>query len=535
MSSYDSRPAEASVPKSDPDARLVKLKIEAATPFTEIRVLDARFEPVALPANTGAVEVAVTPGLYEVGFRCGDDWESQHVIAEPGRRSISVRQKTRRRKAARTRPSTASAEPPRPAAATVVVSLEPPGGGDTGGLSVALISADGAQTIAPDLTPDAGSTWCFPVAPGFWRLRINEALARQPFEMAITVVPNYVARVRAPLTAADEGLRVDLDKLRFDLPRRGAPEAVSEERLAFEEAALAALGTGRSLFGERIDRLIDDLAEKKALNPMLGILAAHLCERGDDDHLSFRARLLDRLEEMTGGPSHHPDVAILRIAFEARHRGLTGAQTPILFPPILAASWRLLLDVARERPELIPPGSLCEHIADRLWSSSLWTAWTAPPLDATPVTAQPAEAKPWPAVRSVLAAAEPHPPPQQTAIKSDTIAELLAHPEVREWLREASGQEPAGGEGLAWDSEAMVTPAEVAVASAIFPVAQNEVRQSMFLRLADRFAGPSAARGLKDAGAIAEELGLPRATVDRAVGRLADKLGAVANNLKIKF
>lgn len=73
----------------------VTLKVQSVEPFTEIRLLDARFEPVALASNTGSITVDVAPGLYEVGFRASDGWERQHVIAAPDAGEVTVVQAAR--------------------------------------------------------------------------------------------------------------------------------------------------------------------------------------------------------------------------------------------------------------------------------------------------------------------------------------------------------------------------------------------------------------------------------------------------------
>ncbi|KQU47403.1 hypothetical protein ASG67_14175 [Sphingomonas sp. Leaf339] len=499
------------------------LRIEAVTPFTEIRVLDAQFKPVILPANTGAVDVLVTPGLYEIGFRGREDWDSQHVIAEPGSAIIPVKQQAPEPAAESmpAAPPTASGAA-QPADATVVVVLTRPDEGDLVGLSVELVSADGAQTLVPDMTPERSGNWCFPATAGYWRLRINEAAARQPFEMAITVVPGYVAQVSAPLLSGVEGLRVDLEKLRFRLQRQTLRSTADQELIGFEEAALAAISSGRSLFGPQFEQLIEQLAGDNAANPMLGVLAAHMCELGMDSHSAFRERLLDRLEQLTGGPGVHPDVAILRLSSAVRLGGVSGPKTPVLFPPILAASWRMLLEATRQCPELIPAGSLCDRIADRLWSSRIWTAWTAPPLDAKPVAR----------ARSIGVGGK-----MSATGEIDTygsrIIELLAHPQIRQWFRHASSYEGGTAEGLAWESNA-VTPAEAAIATALFPVAKTEERQPMLERWVDRLAAQSGDQAHASPSLMGERLGLPQSTVERALGSLADKLDAQASMFRIK-
>lgn len=537
-SSEDPPSAEASVPLAEPTAERVRLKISAASPYTEIRVLDATFEPLALTANSGSLEIDVTPGLYEVGFRVEEEWESQHVIAEPGAGEIVVEQSAA---AARGAQDDAALETlaceqhepgPRGDGATVIVVLRPADDAESplagwDSITVTLLDAADTAEVAADLSPDLPWTWRFSVAPGFWRLRINEAHPRQPFEMPITVIPDYVLHVSAPLRPVGEGPCVDLERFRMRLLRPDDQSAMDDMLIGFEEAALAALGSGRSLFGPDIENLIADLAGDKALNPMLGIFAAHLCEHGRDGHIAFRERLLERLTDLTGGRAFaQPDVEILRLAFMMRRGQPIDAEPPILFPPMLAASWRLLLEVAGVQPSLIPSGSLCERVADRLWSSSLWTAWTAPPLveAAIPTTRSAVE----PELETLTV-------PEDLAVSGEKIAALLDHVELRQWFREASTSMTELPEGLAWHSEAAVTPAEAAIAFVLYPVADDEERQSRFSRLAQHHERSFASAEKADPGTMAARLGLPQATVERALSSLAEKLDAMASSFNIKL
>ncbi|ESY55554.1 MULTISPECIES: hypothetical protein [unclassified Mesorhizobium] len=514
------------------------LKVQGAGPFTEIRLLDARFEPVALTSNTGSITVDVAPGLYEVGFREGDGWERQHVVAAPEADEVTVVQVAR----SLSREATLEMMPatlPQPLDdATVVVSFT----GTTHGLAdiattpkitATLTGADHDTPIVPNLVPGDWRNWRFAVAPGHWRLRLSDPGERQPFELPLTVCPGYRIEIVAPLCSTGE-MSIDLERLRVRLLPPDKPGAMNETLIAFEEAALTALGSGRALYGPDIEQLIDHLADDKVLNPMLGIFAAHLCDRGQDDDLPFQRRLLDKLAELTGGEAvRHPDVAALRLRLRMRNGQPIEDEPAVPFPPLLAASWVALLDAARVRPELIPAGSLSERIASRLWSSSLWMAWTAAPLEmAAPV--QP---------RSERRAPANTPPPAEVKVAEEftTVSEMitagLSHPELRGWFRGARSSSGDGFEGLEWEDELHITPAEAAVARLLYPVAANEEQQHRFASVATWMKTQESKRrsSAVDLMTMCSALGLPPTTVERAVGSLARKLEAQALDFNIKL
>jgi len=521
--------------EASPTQKRVTLNIQAADAFTEIRVLDARFEPVALTlptgktANTGSITVDVVPGLYEVGFECVEGWENHHVIARSEDTDVAVRQTT----TAHGRGATAvvlTAPGPQPRNdATLVVALtgitHDPAVAATPHITAALIAADSETPVADDLTPDHKHSWQFAVAPGYWRLQLSEPDGRQ-FELPLTICPEYRLEVDAPLSQCG-GMSIDLERLRVRMRPIHGPGIIDPAVIRYEEAALAALSGGRALYGQDFEQLIDDLAEQKRLNPMLGILAAHLCDRGEDDDLRFQELLLERLTQLTGGAEvGHPDVAALRQRVRRRHGWSLDEEPPVTFPPLLAASWAVLLDAARERPELIPAHSLSERIAARLWSSSLWIAWTTARLEPS-VTAH---VDPGP--RSV--AARTVKTGKEFGTQCRMIADMLAHQELREWFRHASRPSQEELESL---NQPSVTPAEAAVAKVLYPVADDEERQDRLARIAagKKVQGSETQSSAADLTSLARTLGLPPATVERAVGGLVDKLESQASKYNIEL
>lgn len=640
MSSFERwREAEATVPARSSSDERVALTVAANAAYTEIRILDARFEPVALGANTGQVSVDVPPGLYEVGFRSAEGWQSQHAIVMPGAGEVRVEQDASNAPAPKTvSPVTIDVSHD----ANVIVDLTPASGKPGAGaipialnkLTVTLINAEDGRIVATDLDKDSLSLWRFDVTPGVWRLRINEAHPRQPFEIAITVIPDYVACVTAPFRQAQDGDCLDLERLRFRLLMSGEAARPRPDIVGFEEAALTALAADRPLFGPSIEQLIDSLLDEKALNPMLGILAGHLCHRGDDEAFNFQERLIRWLEQATGTTMRHPDVAALRIGYLMRIGGALADQPPVLFPPLLTASWRILLEASKLEPRLIPAGSLSDQVADRLWASSQWIAWTAPPIDAAASMArldtarvevsgtaaagaveangeapEPARAearhrdtreaatvtesvelpeatlesadrggrrqRPPPrrgGPRSVLTArrrtrpvatspaaegggadpaidptieATPRPSfvptplgERQPSMRSPSantavIATGLAHAQLRDWIRDATGKTDASG--VAWTNEQGITPAEAAIASAVYPILPNEELQVAIGKFVQSFTGLTEGANRPTALERTEALGLPRATIERSLDSLATKLVDHAAMFKIKL
>ena len=208
-------PAEAMISADDGSASTpVVLTIEAQTAFTEIRLLDARFAPVLLPANAGTVTLKVPPGIYEVGFRIAEGWQTVSVVLEPGASLVTIAQ---------------DASPPDVTLATVATDVHgeasviidltqrvaslpgSPGDPDGEQITVQLIGADDNTLVSTDLTPQTEGVWQFAAEPGFWRLRIDEQHPREPFELPLTVVPHYVAFVAAPLRETGVGKCVDAE------------------------------------------------------------------------------------------------------------------------------------------------------------------------------------------------------------------------------------------------------------------------------------------------------------------------------------
>lgn len=532
-------PAQAMVSSADMSAATgtVDLTIAALTPFTEIRLLDAHFAPVALPTNVGMATLPLRPGIYEIGFRVGDGWQTHSVALEPGLATDTVTQDPAQDKAA---PTSSGWE--MHAQATVVIDLtqrfvSPSDNPESVPLSpdrinVMLIGAEDDALVPPDLSPLVDGVWQFAAAPGYWRLRVDEPNSREPFEIPLALTDRYIAYVAAPLRETAEGPCVDLERLRFRLLPQGAPlRPLHLDLLDFENAAYTALGSNRTIYGPELEQLIDRLTGDSASNPVLGMLACHLCDQTREDDLRFQLRLIEWLEGVTGGPGNHPDVAALRLALPLGMRG--DIRRKFAFPPLLTASWRLVLAATQDDPDLIPAGSFSDHIADRMWASSQVVVWTAPPLDAPAPMAR--------AVKLRVVGGELRSTTKATESgfwrdDSATVRAGLAHEELRDWLQKAVTVDRGGAGPRKWEDPEDLSSAELAVASALFPDTHNERLQKSFRDFAERKMKPSPSEPttLGPAEAL-KELGFPQATVTRALSSLADKLTDQALNRKLKL
>jgi hypothetical protein len=534
-------PAEAMISSADMSSPTVtvELTIAALTPFTEIRLLDARFAPVTLPTNVGTVTVPLRPGIYEVGFRVGDGWQTHSVALQPGVATEPV-----------TQDPAPDAVAPVPSGwamhtqANVVIDLTQRLASsqlDSAGsalpsadrINVMLIGAEDDAMVPADLSPGVDGIWQFAAAPGYWRLRIDEQNPREPFEIPLAVIEGYAVYLAAPLRETGEGPCVDLERLRFRLPLQGVPlQPLRPDLLDFEDAAYTALGSNRAIYGPELEQLVDRLTSDSASNPVLAMLACHLCDQSRDDDLRFQLRLIEWLEGVTGGPGNHPDVAALRLTLPVDMPG--DIRRKFAFPPLLTASWRLVLAATQKNADLIPAGSFSDHIADRVWASSQVVVWTAPPLDAP---APMARAAPQRSIElSLPGDVEAESSFSYVSDDSATIQAGLAHPALLDWLRDALVVERDGAGPRKWEDPDDLSSAELAVAGALFPEAPNERLQKSFKQFADSKKKHSSAQPatLSPAKAL-EELGLPQATVTRALGSLAVKLTGQAMNRKLKL
>lgn len=517
----------------------IRLNIRNIDSFTEVRILDGDLVRVPLVANTGPIEIDIQPGIYEVGFRRDGSWKTQQIVVRPESGPVTVAPKDRTELFEVSTLANTVSEATKDAASVLVefktaegLALDPATASLFG---VELIGCN--DDLLKPLYPQAISsgTWRFAAPPGRWRLRVTQPGAAPPLELALTVWPGWGLQLVAPLVVAsgDDGAtpRIDLDSLRVRMPPVHAmDQATQPDLISYEEAALSALTSARQLYGDHFDSLLDALFADKPQNAMLGLYAAYLC-----DDATRLGRMVDRLERLLGpaqpnGPfaAGHPDVRALRLKLSlAEGRPIDGEQ-PFPFPPLLARSWKILVEAARLRPELIPRGTLSERIADRLWPASLWLAWCGGRSAGIP------HRDPPPGPRSVAPGAptgETEPPPFEES--RSLIVASLAQSVIRDWFRGARVRLEQDledvSQGVDWQGDAL-TPVEVSVGTALSTVAPSEENQLKYQRIALSYVHAAA----NDAESLAAQLGLPPAAIATAAASLAAKLLAQASLLNLE-
>jgi hypothetical protein len=145
------------------------------------------------------------------------------------------------------------------------------------------------------------------------------------------------------------------------------PAGPAQTRLT--ELARQALAQGRQ--GVQLEDL-NAMLEGKFENPMLGIYGAHLLARQGRVQESLFAEVLRNLGRLV---PDHPDVRALQLLSEER------GPIPALFggafdlPPMLMASWLLVIEESLRDPLVVPPGSLSDRIGPRLLGGGPWVVW----------------------------------------------------------------------------------------------------------------------------------------------------------------
>jgi hypothetical protein len=161
--------------------------------------------------------------------------------------------------------------------------------------------------------------------------------------------------------ASDQHISILMGHDRFD---------PGDETLLLVEQARAALADERNV----ASIFVSETLFAKFDNPMLGLFGAHLMLIGRDAGASpkndeprsragaqsrvaapvdFNQRLFDHVvDNLTRllGPDH-PDV--IALATQRADRPLSDLE-PVVVPPMLWRSWRLLIDASNERPDLVP-------------------------------------------------------------------------------------------------------------------------------------------------------------------------------------
>jgi hypothetical protein len=164
----------------------------------------------------------------------------------------------------------------------------------------------------------------------------------------------------------------------FEIDRNGAAILMADlnENTRFDpgraEARLAELA--RLGLANRRQVVSDELRElvgQPEVDPMLGIVTAHLLLLEPEPNLALVETIVANLRQRLGS-TPHPDVEALAVRL-----GQGAEQYLFWLPPMLRRSWELVVQATVDRPELAPVDSPAAAMADRIWGNGPWLAWLA--------------------------------------------------------------------------------------------------------------------------------------------------------------
>ncbi len=218
-----------------------------------------------------------------------------------------------------------------------------------------------------DMRDDAWAACRVSVNPGIYRLAVRVATG-ESFEMAVAAMPGYHVKVflmQRDEEASGRGRRPDLARASVLISRTAGFDQMSEESRIAEMAKLA-LVDRRRVYGDEMDRFLRD----KAKNPMLGIFGGHLLLLEREVDMDLLKTVVTNLRKLF--PATHPDVEALALA-----AGM-GTTHRFTMPPMLRASWQIVLDHSVKQPELVPLGSLAASLATLVTQQDPWLIWCRP-------------------------------------------------------------------------------------------------------------------------------------------------------------
>jgi hypothetical protein len=126
------------------------------------------------------------------------------------------------------------------------------------------------------------------------------------------------------------------------------------------------------------ENMIEDMLNTKFLNPMLGIYGAHLVVlQNAPDSKDVIREVLPNLQKLVG---ELPDVTCLRLYLDDP----SALTLSYPFPPMLLASWSIIVKNCPTQNNLVPAKSFSASIAGSLWGSGAWLGWKLPETAAAP-------------------------------------------------------------------------------------------------------------------------------------------------------
>jgi hypothetical protein len=401
----------------------VPLLVEAADQATELAVLDGQLRVIG--RGLGRLEMSLEPGLYKFKAHAGGAIDEQRVVltghsdpvrfpplpfvspvplAGTARTGDAWLQDAAVRESGRVHKSIGEGSSIYLFVHVDARAADDPAHGLTlhdGGEKGACLLDFRAQSASG--SSPGGAAWAacrVQVSPGAYRLRWTRRSGPM-LEQTIVASAGWQTQVflawgpdpsepdRTCFDRSDASIRMVRDGKMAEGSLRPTFDP-ADPLLRVTELARLGLADGRRVLADPVFReLVDDLID----DPMLGLFGAHmlLLEHGSgrypgridlrpvDAYLQSLSRsdvsfgtVVENLRRLVGEGTH-PDVEALGLLLEA---GGCGYRFEV--PPMLRQSWALVVAATADHPEFVPADSLSSQVARGLWKEEPWLLWTVP-------------------------------------------------------------------------------------------------------------------------------------------------------------
>jgi hypothetical protein len=399
----------------------VRLTAHAEDENTRIEVLDGNLNVVPGSSRLGQTTVEVPPGAYAVRFQIGTDYVQRIAIlapnsgethvwlrdedapkfatAAPVERTRSTREKHREpaERISRSEPLAKGEGAPEYSHLLIFArDLVKPGTSDPAqGLTLHDMNGAMIADFSADAERDLSERWAgihYALPPEAYRLRLS-AGSRAFTEQIVYLTKGWQTQVFLLVRGtggSGENQRVSLESASVLMARPDGGFNPERQDLRWTESALRALsGSGNIPGSVRTEMLWD-----KFQNPMLGIYAGLLHLRRQEIIPDLLRQVFHNLMALVGPL---PDVLAIGWGLALRDAKTRGdalfMQTlnrpgDLATPPMLRASWELLVEASVLHKEIIPAGTFCERTSTRLTAAGPWYAWRGDP-GAAPVEPEP--------------------------------------------------------------------------------------------------------------------------------------------------
>jgi len=379
----------------------VKLTVQAEEPGTEIFLLDDQSR--VLKREVGRLETSQAPGVYKIKLRAGYADREEIIFLEAAALTKSYPALPFYSPipldgtAARTESHVQAAQRLTGAGATKVVIGEGsslfvfardfPCGDDENqiplvenpaqGLSIASLTGetlvDLQEKSEVNRGPEPWAGCLIQVDPGSYVLRhkapdgrITEQLIYAPGDWHTRVF--LTQRVVVPSGAGDEKpSRVPDVQGAAMLVTRDQEFRADDPTARLVELARLNLSSRRQVLAGSLREMLNHKFEQ----PMLGIYGAHLLLLEKELDVALFEVVIKNLRNLLG--NSHPDVEALALATSE-----DGSSHVFNTPPMLRASWSLVVRATAKRPNLVPLGSMSGQLADCVLGNEPWLTWMPP-------------------------------------------------------------------------------------------------------------------------------------------------------------